>query len=162
MKIVYDAIKKFILTDMENPLKEMETKEGEFPLPDAKNIIYGTADLTRNEAKILVAGVPDSVKEDTGSLDSGVIEGNVVICFAFRGLAYSTLMERMETYAAAFRMALRSNPSLSGAVMNVDLGTTEYFPDAGATHGTMTVAEVEVTVRVTEKKAEGIDPFSDF
>ena len=158
MKIVYDAIKKFILTDMENPLKEMETIEGEFPLHDAKNIIYGTADLTRHEAKILVAIVPDSVKEDTGSLDSGVIEGTVLVCFAFRGLPYTTLVERMETYAAAFRMALRSNPSLSDAVMNADIGTTEYYPDAGATHGTMTVAEIELTVRCEEKKADGIDP----
>lgn len=162
MKLVYEALKNFILTDMAEPLKKMEVREGEYPLPDAKNIVYGTFEVSRNESKILVAIVPDSVKEDTGSLDSGVIEGTVLVCFAFRGLAYSELVERMETYAAAFRMALRSNPSLSGAVMNADIGTTEYFPDAGATHGTMTVAEIELTVRVEEKKADGIDPFSDF
>ena len=72
MKLVYEALKNFILNDMAEPLKKMEVREGEYPLPDAKNIVYGTFEVTRNEAKILVAIVPDSVKEDTGSLDSGL------------------------------------------------------------------------------------------
>ena len=42
MKLVYEALKNFILNDMAEPLKKMEVREGEYPLPDAKNIVYGT------------------------------------------------------------------------------------------------------------------------
>jgi len=156
MKVIYDALKKFMLTDLAGPLSE--AGEG-FPVPDERNICYGTAQLDRNEAKIVAAIVPDSVSEDIGDLASGVVEETVIVCMAFRGLPYPALVERMETYAASFRMALRSNPSLGGMVESAGIGRTEYYPDAGASHGTLTVAEIEVTVRITEKKADGIDPF---
>ena len=159
MKEVCDAIKNFILTKLGPVLEELETEENPFPVPAEKDVIFGTVDLTRNEAKVLAAIVPDREREDSGDLGEGVIESNAVVCFAFRGLPYGKLMERMDGYAEAFRMALRTDGSLCGRVLDASAGETSYFPDAGPTHGTVTVAEIEVTVRTNERLADGADPF---
>lgn len=141
-------------------LKSMETEDCQLPVPEKRNIIFGTCDLGKNEAKVLVCVVPDTEHEYTGDLSAGVVEGKMVVCFAFRGLPYESLMERMDKYAEAFRMSVRADGSLGGGVLDADIGETQYFPDAGPTHGTVTVAEIELTVRTKENLAAGIDPFA--
>lgn len=156
----FEAVKDYLITGMGPVLKSMETEDCQLPVPEKRNIIFGTCDLGKNEAKVLVCVVPDSEHEYTGDLSAGVVEGKMVVCFAFRGLPYEMLMERMDKYAEAFRMSVRADGSLGGGVLDADIGETQYFPDAGPTHGTVTVAEIELTVRTKENLAAGIDPFA--
>lgn len=160
MKEIYDALKSFILTDMAVPLADIETPECPLPVPAEKNIVFGTPEISRNEAKCLVAIVPDrAVPENEGSLSEGGMSYTVVVCFACRGASYSVLMQQMDGYSKAFRQAIRTNSNLSGAVDDVEITDTEYFSDAGSTHGTMTVAEIELTIKVMESRTVGADPF---
>ena len=160
---VFEALKNFILTDMAVPLSYLETEKCPLPVPLEKNIIFGTADLSRNEAKQVVAIVPDrATVENAGSLSDGGLTFTVVVCFACRGANYATLMAQMDGYSTAFRQAIRSNQSLGGAVDDVEIADTEYFPDAGSTHGTMTAVEIELTIKVTESRTEGTDPFEEY
>lgn len=158
MEEAFNALKGFIEEKLPERLAELE--DGEVPLPPPSKIVFGVVDLSRTEGKVTCVIVPGRTEEDgEGSLTAGSLSNTLTVGFVCRKSEYQTLLKQMVRYAKAFRVAVRSDWSLGGRVDRADLGATEFYPDAGATSGSCTIAETEITVLTTEANADEVDPF---
>ena len=157
MEEAFEAVKKFIEEGLPARLEALASDD--VPLPPPAKVAFGVVDLSRVEAKASCAIVPDRTAEDEPTLTRGTLSHTLTVGFICRGARYDVLLRQMVRYAEAFRVAVRSDWTLGGLVEKAELGGTEFFPDAGATNGTCTMAEVELTVQTSEAQAAGLDPF---
>jgi len=157
MEETYEALKAFI---EENLPERLSALAGDgLPLPPPAKIMLGVADVSRPDAKNVCAILPGRTEEDEPTLTAGTLSNVLTVGFIHRGADYQTLLKQMVRCAKAFRVAVRSDWTLGGRVERAELGGTEFFPDAGATHGSCCISETEITVSLSEANAPELDPF---
>ncbi|MBQ6567447.1 MAG: hypothetical protein IJL80_10350 [Treponema sp.] len=157
MEEAFDALKKFIGEKLPERLAELSGKDT--PLPPPSKIVFGVVDVSRTDGKNVCAIIPGKTEEEEPTLTAGVTSNTLTVGFIHRGADYQTLLRQMVRTARAFRVAVRSDWTLGGLVDRVELGGTEFYPDAGPTSGSCCISETEITVQVPEANAPELDPF---
>ena len=159
MEKTYLALKAYIEEQLPGELGKLATEDTPLPMPD--RIVFGVADLSRYEQKILCVITPESEDESGGTIADGEKEQSFTVGFICRGRSYDVLIRQMCRYALAFQQVMRGGWSLGGKVRNVAMGKTEYYPDAGTTEKQMTAAETSLLITAGGDVAGGHDPFDD-
>ncbi len=157
MEKSFDALKSFIEERLPEQLSALS--EDGLPLPPPSRIMLGVEDVSRSEAKNVCAILPGKTDEGEPTLTAGQVVNTLTVGFIHRGADYQTLLRQMVRTAKAFRVAVRSDWTLGGLVDRVELGGTEFYPDAGPTSGSCCISETEITVQVPEANAPELDPF---
>ncbi|MCR5723466.1 MAG: hypothetical protein K6G80_00090 [Treponema sp.] len=158
MESVYSSIKAFVLETLGTYLEPLADESTPLPAPAEKDIVFGVADLTRYENKLLCVITPDAQEEAEGEIGGVIMRTTCTVSFLCRGAQYDVLMRKMCRYAAAFRRAVQNDSTMGGAFQNVSFEKTDFFPDAGTTEKQMTAAEMTITVEAAEEiKADTTD-----
>ena len=157
MEEAFNALKNFIEKRLPERLAELSGKDT--PLPPPSKIVFGVVDVSRTDGKNVCAIIPGRTEEEEPTLTAGVTSNTLTVGFIHRGADYQTLLRQMVRTARAFRVAVRSDWTLGGLVDRVELGGTEFYPDAGPTSGSCCISETEITVQVPEANAPELDPF---
>ena len=69
MEQIADAIKKFILEDVNAELSGLASEGVTLPQIAEKNIVFGTVDLSRYEAGVIVSILPETQQPDEEFID---------------------------------------------------------------------------------------------
>ena len=149
MEQIAELIKTFILTNVNAELPGLASTGVTLPAIDTKNVVFGTVDLSRYEAPVLVSILPDTESMGEGYIDGAEIQHDLTITFLFQKATYSVLVKRMMRYVRAFQLALEKNEDFSGQVRSTLVEEIRFYPDTGATPQQMTAFEIQFNV-VTE------------
>ena len=149
MEQVAETITNFILNDVNTELAALEDQSVTLPPVEAKNIVFGTVDLSRYERPVVVSILPEQQEPDDGYIDGFADRSEFVVTFLFQKEKYPVLVSRMCRYSKAFRTAQAKNPSMSDAIEESEITQIDFFPDTGAVPQQMTAFEINMAV-VTE------------
>lgn len=150
MEEIAKKIKNFILNDVNTELAKLADQTVTLPAVDAKNIIFGTVDLSRYEKPVVVSILPEQQEPDDGYINGFSDRSEFVVTFLFQKEKYNNLVSRMCRYAKAFRIAQAKNPSMSDTIEESEITQIDFFPDTGAVPQQMTAFEINLAV-VTEE-----------
>lgn len=149
MEQIAETIKNFILNDVNTELAALEDQSVTLPPVEAKNIVFGTVDLSRYERPVVVSILPEQQEPDDGYIDGFADRSEFVVTFLFQKDKYPALVSRMCRYSKAFRTAQAKNPSMSDAIEESEITQIDFFPDTGAVPQQMTAFEINMAV-ITE------------
>ena len=151
MEQIAEAIKTFILEDVNAELAGLESEGVTLPEIAERNIVFGTVDLSRYESAVIVSILPESQEPDEEYINGFSDRSEFTVTFLFQKDKYQTLVKRMFRYAKAFRIAQAKNPELSNVAGTVELGVEEseitqirFYPDTGAVAQQMTAFEISL------------------
>lgn len=153
MDQIADVIKNFILEDVNNELSALEGEGITLPQITEANIVFGTVDLSRYEAQVVVSILPETQSQEEGFIDGTAWRSDFTITFLLQNAAYPLLVKRMCRYSCAFKTALAKNPDLDGNVEESELEQIQFFPDTGAVAQQMTAAEISINL-ITEEELD--------
>lgn len=158
MEQTAEAIKKFILEDVNAELAGLESDGVTLPPVAEKNIVFGTVDLSRYEAAVLVSILPETQQPDEEFINGFSDRSEFTVTFLFQKEKYSLLVKRMFRYARAFRTAQAKNPELSSTSGGTESGVEEseitqikFYPDTGAVAQQMTAFEISLAADTEEE-----------
>lgn len=157
MEQIAEAIKKFILEDVNAELSGLTSEGVTLPQVAEKNIVFGTVDLSRYEAAVVVSILPETQQPDEEFINGFSDRSVFTVTFLFQKEKYSLLVKRMFRYAKAFRMAQAKNPELSNMLGAAELGVEDseitqiqFYPDTGAVEQQMTAFEISLATDTEE------------
>ena len=161
MEQIAEAIKKFILEDVNAELSGLASEGVTLPQIAEKNIVFGTVDLSRYEAGVIVSILPETQQPDEEFINGFSDRSEFTVTFLFQKEKYSLLVKRMFRYAKAFRTAQAKNPELNNVDGTTELGVEEseitqiqFYPDTGAVAQQMTAFEISLATDTEEVLAE--------
>lgn len=158
MEDICNAVKTFIESKLPEVLPDFT--DSRTPMPPPANIVFGVANVSRVDGKIICAVIPGTQTERNGSLTKGAKDSTLSIDFFCQKDRYDVLMRQMCRYAKALEMIIRSDWTLGGAVDDVEITETDFSPNAGATDFTATACEVNIIVHTSRSQPGSFDPFS--
>lgn len=151
MDEIFTTIKNFILNDVNYELIQLAEQDVPLPAVTADNILFGTVDLSRYSAPVVVAVLPDNQEPDDSFIDGFSDRSEFVVTFLFQKALYPLLIKRMCRYAKAFRTAQAKNPDMSDGVESSEVTLVDFFPDCGAVPQQMTACEINLAIDTEEK-----------
>jgi hypothetical protein len=151
MDEIFTTIKNFILNDVNYELIQLAEQDVPLPAVTADNILFGTVDLSRYSAPVVVAVLPDNQEPDDSFIDGFSDRSEFVVTFLFQKALYPLLIKRMCRYAKAFRTAQAKNPDMSDGVENSEVTLVDFFPDCGAVPQQMTACEINLAIDTEEE-----------
>jgi hypothetical protein len=151
MDEIFTTIKNFILNDVNYELIQLAEQAVPLPAVTADNILFGTVDLSRYSAPVVVAVLPDNQEPDDSFIDGFSDRSEFVVTFLFQKALYPLLVKRMCRYAKAFRKALAKNSDMSDGVEDSEITLVDFFPDCGVVAQQMTACEINLAIDTEEK-----------
>ena len=158
MEQIAETIKNFILNDVNAELAALADQSVTLPQVEAKNIVFGTVDLSRYEKPVVVSILPEQQEPDDGYINGFSDRSEFVVTFLFQKEKYNNLVSRMCRYAKAFRIAQAKNPSMSDTIEESEITQIDFFPDTGAVPQQMTAFEINLAVVTEEPLAPYDEP----
>lgn len=150
MEEIAEAIKSFILEDVNAELAELESEGITLPQIDGKNIVLGTVDLSRYESAVVVSILPETQEPDEEFINGFSDRSQFTVTFLFQKTAYPILVKRMFRYAKAFRKAQAKNPDFDDSVEESEITQIQFYPDTGAVPQQMTAFEISLNTDTEE------------
>ena len=150
MEQIAETLKTFLLEDVNAELPGLESEGVTLPAITAKNIVFGTVDLSRYESPVVVSILPETQSQEEGFIDGTAWRSDFTITFLFQKAVYPLLVKRMCRYSSAFKTALAKNPDFDGNVEESELEQIQFYPDTGAVEHQMTASEITLNV-ITEE-----------
>lgn len=151
MEKIFNDIKDFILTTVNPYISEMADSETPMNEINEKNIVFGSVDLSRYNAKVICSIIPDSQEENEEEIGSYKITSDFTVTFLCKGYPLETLVRQMCRYGAAFRRAVLDDVSLGGKVERSEIGRREFFTDAGTVEKQVTAVEIGLTTETEDE-----------
>ena len=150
MEEIAEAIKSFILEDVNAELVGLESEGVTLPAITEKNIVFGTVDLSRYEAAVIVSILPETQEPDEEYINGFSDRSEFTVTFLFQKTAYPILVKRMFRYAKAFRKAQAKNPDFDDSVEESEITQIQFYPDTGAVPQQMTAFEISLNTDTEE------------
>lgn len=154
MEQIAEAIKNFILDDVNNELAGLVSEGVTLPPIAEKNIIFGTVDLSRYESSVVVSILPESQEPDEEFINGFSDRSEFTVTFLFQKDKYPLLVKRMFRYAKAFRKAQAKNPDFDDSVEESEITQIQFYPDTGAVAQQMTAFEISLSTDTEESFEE--------
>ena len=152
MEKLFEVIKNFLTTQFNAELAEYDdpAPAPELPRLNNKSVIFGTVDPLKIP-DVSVSVLPETLEDDEGTISDVATKSEFTVTFVFKGCKYDELVKRMCRYAACFKQAVKQFYTLENdGVENTELGTIRFYPDCGAVEKTMTAAEINLTIYISE------------
>lgn len=150
MEEVAEAIKAFILEDVNAELAGLESEGVILPQITEKNIVFGTVDLSRYESAVVVSILPETQEPDEEFINGFSDRSEFTVTFLFQKNKYPLLVKRMFRYAKAFRKAQAKNPDFDNSVEESEITQIQFYPDTGAVAQQMTAFEISLSIDTEE------------
>ena len=144
MEQIAEAIKTFILEDVNAELAGLESEGVTLPEIAEKNIVFGTVDLSRYESAVVVSILPETQQPDEEFINGFSDRSEFTVTFLFQKDKYPLLVKRMFRYAKAFRLAQAKNPDFDDSVEESEITQIQFYPDTGAVAQQMTAFEISL------------------
>lgn len=115
-----------------------------------QNVLSGSIDLSRYEAKNLCLVIPEETEITDTDIGGGFErETKFTVSFLFRGGKHQELVQRMEQTAETFQKRILGDYSLGQNVTDIAPGRIKYFYDCGTVEKQATGLEIELTITET-------------
>lgn len=150
MEETIDGIRRFILENVNEYLAGLSDDETPMNAIDAKNIASGAVDLSRYDAKVVCAIIPESEIDNDDDIGVYNTRATFTIAFICKGYPQDVLVRQVCRYSAAFRRAALDDISLAGAVERSEIGERRFFTDAGTVEKQAVAVEIGLTVTTEE------------
>lgn len=150
MEEIAEAIKSFILEDVNAELSGLESEDVTLPQITESNIVLGTVDLSRYESKVIVSILPETQEPDEEYINGFSDRSEFTVTFLFQKVKYPLLVKRMFRYAKAFRKAQAKNPDFDDSVEESEITRIKFYPDTGAVPQQMTAFEISLNTDTEE------------
>ena len=144
MEQIAEAIKTFILEDVNAELAGLESEGVTLPEIAEKNIVFGTVDLSRYESAVVVSILPETQQPDEEFINGFSDRSEFTVTFLFQKDKYPLLVKRMFRYAKAFRLAQAKNPDFEDRIEESEITQIQFYPDTGAVAQQMTAFEISL------------------
>ena len=144
MEQIAEAIKTFILEDVNAELAGLESEGVTLPEIAERNIVFGTVDLSRYESVVIVSILPETQQPDEEFINGFSDRSEFTVTFLFQKDKYPLLVKRMLRYAKAFRLAQAKNPDFDDSVEESEITQIQFYPDTGAVPQQMTAFEISL------------------
>lgn len=154
MEQIAEAIKTFILEDVNAELAGLESEGVTLPEIAEKNIVFGTVDLSRYESAVVVSILPETQQPDEEFINGFSDRSEFTVTFLFQKDKYPLLVKRMFRYAKAFRLAQAKNPDFDDSVEESEITQIQFYPDTGAVPQQMTAFEISLYTDTEEALEE--------
>ena len=155
MERIAESVRRFVLEKVNAELPALEDEEASLPAVDERSVAFGSVDLSRYEAPVVVSVMPERTEAEEGFIDGYADKTRVAVTFIFQKAAYPVLVKRAFRYARAFRLAQWKSPELSGGIDGSEAAYAEVFYDAGSGGQSVTACEMGLDVRTREAFDEG-------
>lgn len=150
MEEIAEAIKNFILEDVNAELAGLAEEGVTLPEVAEKNIVFGTVDLSRYESAVVVSILPETQEPDEEFINGFSDRSEFTVTFLFQKEKYPLLVKRMCRYAKAFRKAQAKNPEFDDSVEDSEITQIKFYPDTGAVAQQMTAFEISLSTDTEE------------
>lgn len=150
MEEIAEAIKTFILEDVNAELAGLESEGVSLPQIAEKNIVFGTVDLSRYESAVVVSILPETQEPDEEFINGFSDRSEFTVTFLFQKDKYPLLVKRMFRYVKAFRKAQANNPDFDDSVEESEITQIKFYPDTGAVAQQMTAFEISLNTDTEE------------
>jgi len=150
MENTFNAIKEFILTSVNKRLPDYNDEEITLAEFTENSIVFGAVDLQKNNKNLVCAILPEEQSEEEGTITDFRSRNNFTVAILVRGDTYEKLVKKMCRYSEAFRDELLRNYTMNNTVADIELGTRQFFYDAGTTEKQMCAVEIELTIYLDE------------
>lgn len=144
MEQIAEAIKTFILEDVNAELAGLESEDVTLPQIAEEKIVFGTVDLSRYESAVVVSILPETQEPDEEFINGFSDRSEFTVTFLFQKDKYPLLIKRMFRYAKAFRKAQAKNPDFDDSVEESEIILIKFYPDTGAVPQQMTAFEISL------------------
>ena len=144
MEEIAEAIKSFILEDVNAELSGLESEGVTLPQIAESNIVLGTVDLSRYESKVIVSILPETQEPDEEYINGFSDRSEFTVTFLFQKEKYPLMVKRMFRYAKAFRKAQAKNSDFDNSVEDSEITQIQFYPDTGAVPQQMTACEISL------------------
>ncbi len=144
MEEIAEAIKSFILEDVNAELSGLESEGVTLPQIAESNIVLGTVDLSRYESKVIVSILPETQEPDEEYINGFSDRSEFTVTFLFQKEKYPLMVKRMFRYAKAFRKAQAKNSDFNNSVEDSEITQIQFYPDTGAVPQQMTACEISL------------------
>ena len=144
MEEIAEAIKSFILEDVNAELLGLESEGVTLPQIAESNIVLGTVDLSRYESKVIVSILPETQEPDEEYINGFSDRSEFTVTFLFQKEKYPLMVKRMFRYAKAFRKAQAKNSDFDNSVEDSEITQIQFYPDTGAVPQQMTACEISL------------------
>lgn len=150
MEQIAEAIKDFILEDVNSELPGLESEGVTLPAITEANIVFGTVNLSSYEAPVVVSILPETQEPDEEFINGFSDRSEFTVTFLFQRTSYPLLVKRMFRYAKAFRKAQAKNPDFNDSVEESEITQIKFYPDTGAVAQQMTAFEISLNTDTEE------------
>lgn len=155
MERIFQALKAFILHDVNARLPGIEDSAARLPLLAEQAVCFGAVDPLKTAGDTLCAILPESLEMEDGCISGAVrATANVTVAFWCRGAGYKELVMRMARYLEGFVTCLTYNPSLGGAVRDCEIRRAEFDWDCGVADRQATAVLIELSIKIEEELNE--------
>lgn len=144
MEEIAEAIKSFILEDVNAELSGLESEGVTLPQIAESNIVLGTVDLSRYESKVIVSILPETQEPGEEYINGFSDRSEFTVTFLFQKEKYPLMVKRMFRYAKAFRKAQAKNSDFDNSVEDSEITQIQFYPDTGAVPQQMTACEISL------------------
>lgn len=151
MEEIFNYIKNFILSVVNGSLSDYADERTPMNPLDEKNIVFGAVDLSRYNSKVICAVIPENEDEDDSEIGAYKLSSGFTVSFLCRGYPQDVLVRQMCRYGAAFRRAVLDDVSLGQTVESSEIGSRNFFTDAGTVGNQMTAVEIGLTVETEDE-----------
>jgi hypothetical protein len=151
MEEIFNHIKNFILSTVNGYISEMADEETPMNTVDEQFIVFGSVDLSRYDSKVVCSILPDSQEENEEEIGSYKITSGFTVTFLCKGYPQDVLVRQICRYGAAFRRAVLDDVSLGQTVERSEIGSREFFTDAGTVEKQVTAVEIGLTVETEDE-----------
>ena len=151
MEEIFARIKEFILSAVNSRIEGLADETTPMCAVEERNIVFGAVDLSRYDAKVVCAVIPESEEEDEQEIGAYKVTSEFTVSFLCRGYPQEVLVRQMCRYGAAFRRAVLDDGSLGQTVERSEIGRRGFYTDAGTVGGQMTAVELGLTVETEDE-----------
>lgn len=131
-------------------LKELIAEK--LPAVSEENILIGSVDVSRHEAKNICVIIPETTEITDTDIGGGYEQATALtVSFLFRGGKHTELVKRMEETADTFQKAILEGYSLGRNVTDIEPGKTRFFYDCGTVERQATGLDIELTITETKE-----------
>ena len=155
MERVFQAIKGFVLKDVNAALPRFEDADTRLPPLTEQSVRFGAIDPLKTAGDTLCAVLPQSLDFEDGYV-CGERRATAAVTVAFwcRGAKYEELASRMARYLECFAACLALNPSLGGRVRDCAATRAEFDWDCGVADRQATACLIDLSIRIEEENDE--------
>ena len=146
-----NALRDFILKEVNARLREWEGDGVEMPPLDGRSCAVGVIDPLKTAGETLCAVLPIELACEAGYITGEARQTlSCAVAFWCRGAQYGELVARMGRYADCFLSCLEKDPSLGGRAMDARATKVGYDCDCGTADRQACACEIELEIRLEE------------